>query len=124
MFDGTLCNTTVAGKPLARLTIGVTNAGGQRAAIEFVRNDETGDLVAELPDPTPDELDADYLLKHGWEKQWLDGLGEVWSDPIGGGDYQFRNALDIQDARECREALELRQVAQCHTPLAERYAGD
>ncbi len=97
MFNGTLPNTTVAGKPLARLTIGVTAPGGKRDEIKFVRNEETQMLDCA---PSETELNEHYLEVNGWERSELRGIGIVWSDPLTGGDYSFASALDIQSARD------------------------
>lgn len=48
MFNGTLKNTFVGNTPLARLSIGITGTDGKRASLEFVRDDASGDLVAQL----------------------------------------------------------------------------
>lgn len=132
MFNGTIGNTYVANKPLARLTIGVCGSDGKRAAIEFKRDDATTELVAqvpadeipaELPPPTTDDLDAHYLTKMDWTMNFVEGLGELWSDPIGGGDYTFANALDIQAARDHRDLI-AEALSFEDTPLAELYGGE
>lgn len=50
--DGRMANTMVAGTPLARLRLGITGPDGKRAVIEFVRDEKTTELVAQL-DPAP-----------------------------------------------------------------------
>lgn len=54
--------------------------------------------------PTENELDEHYLRVNDWQRQVLAGIGIVWSDPIGGGDYAFANALTLQAMRDRRDA--------------------
>lgn len=122
MFDGTLKNTFVANTPLARLAVGITARDGTRAELNFVRDDATGDLVAQVETqvisgaevdgsdaqdpfvgPTEDELNEMYLVAHAWQRggrNQVDGLSDLWEDPLTGGCYFFANALVIQEGRD------------------------
>lgn len=126
MFDGTLKNTFVGNRPLARLSLGITGADGKRAEIQFVRDDATGDLVAQLdeaeaqPAPTDSEINEMYLMENEWEKQMLGGVGQVWEDPIGGGAYLFENALALQELRDRQDEMTETEIlcARCQQPIA------
>jgi hypothetical protein len=61
---------------------------------------ETDDHAPEPPSPTERELNIEYLTVNEWTSYHLNGVGTVWSDPIGGGDYEMGNALAIQEHRD------------------------
>lgn len=82
MFNGTLANT--AG--VTRLTLGVTNKDGKRAAMEFRAANTTAPLLFRDPAQAESE-DADALLLAGWERD-----GALWRDPISGTLYYASNA--------------------------------
>lgn len=119
---GTLTNT--AG--VSRLTIGILGKNGKCAELKFVAPDfnvndnPTAPLVAVLPivigaepdlsdtpddlsAPTEEEMNIHYLRVNDWEPQDVAGIGQVWSDPIGGGDYDLSNALRIQFGRDLNQ---------------------
>ena len=95
---------------LQRLTIGVTNANGERAALVFEKS-ETAPCApltpvldepapAETPAPTERELNEMYLVARGWTKTTLDGINVAWEAPTNGGAMPFENALYIQLYRD------------------------
>jgi hypothetical protein len=57
-------------------------------------------LFAELPPPTEREISEAYLLAHDWERVCYDFINTAWEDPLGGGAYDFENALQIQEGRD------------------------
>lgn len=135
MYDaqtGTLPLITIGNfdpHPIKRLTIGVVSVDGHTAEIVFERDDAKQRLVAQIPEvaaplPTEEELNADYLLRKDWTRSYLHGIGEIFSDPIGGGDYALANALDIQAGREHREFI-CAELSFEDTPLGlEVYGGE
>ncbi len=82
LTTGTLANT--AG--ITRLTIGVTNKDGKRAAMEFHAANTAAPLFVQDPAARESE-DADALLLAGWERD-----GDLWRDPISGTLYYAANA--------------------------------
>lgn len=136
MFYGTLKNTFVGNRPLARLSLGITGIDGQRAALEFVRDDASGDLVAspnyglalDTPAPTESEINEMYLVENGWVK--TEGHPEPpfthWEDPLTGGYYFFANALTIQEGRDlCAGTPDsAAHFANDETPLGESFGGE
>lgn len=65
--------------------------------------------------PTEQELNQQYLAVNDWQRTDISGV-DAWEDPLGGGAYEFENALAIQSARDVRDNSE--------TPLGELYGGE
>lgn len=113
---GTLKNAFVGDAPLARLTLGITGIDGKRVEMQFVRDEATTDLLV-VQSPTERELDEQYLCSQDWERQTLEGIGVVWTDPFSGGNYHFESALAMQNLRD-------RQDMFAETPLEALYGGE
>lgn len=154
MFNGTLANA--AG--IQKLTIGVTDAQGKRAEMKFVAPgyspaNTTAPLVAveaintgagvegsDANAPTEDELNRQYLAVNDWNPHDTPDLGVLWDDPLTGGEYTFRAALQLQFCRDLNErarqdkdicqddyeyATGTGRYANGETPLGdEMYGGD
>ncbi len=124
MFTGALPNVLVGtqARPLARLTIGITNANGEHAELKFVRDDATNELVAQTPPPTEQELNEQYLAVSGWEKHtdFNEPPYTRWEDPCTGGNYFLANALVIQEARDMDENA---NFINAETPLGDETFG-
>lgn len=104
---------------LSRVTIGVTNRDGERAAIVLTKavTDDYAPLVPVLDSetseirnpnseifPTEQEINELYLTCSGWTRMHIDGIGDVWEDPISGGAFAFADAIQTQDRREESDA--------------------
>lgn len=95
---------------LSRLTIGVTNAHGERVALVLAKAsaDPYAALVPALaPEtitaddiPTEHEINELYLRCNGWTRDEIHGVGIIWQDPLCGGAFAFQDALQIQEHRE------------------------
>lgn len=58
------------------------------------------------PSPmTNSETNAHYLAMQDWTRDYVDGVGEVWADPLSGGSHRIAIAVMMQNARETRDCL-------------------
>jgi hypothetical protein len=88
---------------IRKLVIGVMSADGTFTSLSFSAVTKTSPLVNDAP--TERDMNEHFLTVNDWKRADISGA-DAWEDPIGGGAYEFENALAIQSMRDLRDDSE------------------